>query len=391
MITLPQTARAFIDDVTKEPPLRFDQMITRASLDPACHLRSIDWTDTDFSGCDLRGFDFSMANICRCNFAGALIENARFDGAIVDVARPRARLDPQRTNLRAAKDWSTYIGTWRRVPTPPSDHHLPVGAIFQDAPFAPEMVVVPDGDFWMGSPDGSGGDQGDVAEPGRQEDEGPRHRVTVSRPFAVGRFAVTFEEWDLAQEHPEWRRHTGLKPRRPSDWKWGRGRRPVVDVSWNDARGYCRWLTAVTGKSYRLPTEAEWEYCCRAGATTPYTTGDTIGKEEAKFYPAEGTAAASGAGEGTAEVGSYPANAWGLYDVHGNVWEWCQDGWHDGYKGEPDGDRAWQNGAESGRRVLRGGSWNRSPQHLRSALRNSSNSDSRNRYFGFRIVRPLGP
>src|SRR5262245_22297868 len=230
MITLLQTARAFIDDVTKEPPLRFDQMIERARLNPACQLRAIDWTDTDFSGCDLRGFDFSMANISGCNFAGALIEGARFDGAIVDEARPQARLDHQRTNLRAAADWSACVGSWQRVAVPPSDEHLRVGSVFQDSPFAPEMVVVPGGEFLMGSPDGSGGDQGDLAEPGRQEDEGPRHRVAIPRKFAVGRFAVTFEEWDLAQEHPEWRRLAGLRPRRPFDSKWGRGRRPVIDV-----------------------------------------------------------------------------------------------------------------------------------------------------------------
>ncbi|HWE16532.1 MAG TPA: SUMF1/EgtB/PvdO family nonheme iron enzyme [Hyphomicrobiaceae bacterium] len=379
MITEPQAARAFVDDITKAPPLPFDQLIAKAKLDPACHLRLSDWAETDFSGCDLRGFDFSMANISRCNFAGALIENARFDGAIVDIACPRGRLDPQRTNLRTARDWSACVGAWRRVFSPPSDHHLQVGAIFQDAPFAPEMVVVPDGAFWMGSPDGSGGDQGNVAEPGRQEDEGPRHCVTITRRFAVGRFVVTFEEWDLAQEHPDWRRLSGLKPRRPFDSKWGRGRRPVVDVSWNDAQGYCRWLSAVTGKPYRLPRETEWEYCCRAGATTAYATGDTIGQGEAKFYPAEGTA----------EVGSYPANAWGLHDMHGNVWEWCHDVWRDGYM--PNDGPEGQGGAEGGRRVLRGGSWNRNPQLLRSALRNRSNSANRNRYFGFRIVRSLTP
>ena len=198
MTPVPRKARAFIDEITKEPPLRFDEMIARARLDPASHLRSVDWAETDFSSCDLRGFDFSQANIAGCDFADVLIENARFDGAIVDVARPYARINPKRTNLRAAKDWDTYAKAWRRAADPPPDDHLPVGAVFQDAPFGPEMVVVPEGEFWMGS---------DVAEPARHDDEGPRHRVTIARPFAVGRFAVTFEEWDWAQAHPEWQKH----------------------------------------------------------------------------------------------------------------------------------------------------------------------------------------
>ena len=303
-------------------------------------------------------------------------------------ARTRGRAD-----LRRATDWEIYTARWQRASILPRDDHLPIGAVFQDAPFAPEMVVVPAGDFCMGSPDGSGGDHGDAEEPGRFTDEGPQRPVNVPRPLAVGRFAITFEEWDAAQQHPEWAKHSGLKPRRPDDSNWGRGRRPVIDVSWDDAQAYCRWLTAVTGKPYRLPSEAEWEYCCRAGTETAYWWGPSISANQAN-YSGNPTHAAAPKGDDlgrTIPVNSFEANPWGLYQMHGNVWEWCQDEWHENYKGAPDNSSAWQSHASGGERIIRGGSWGDNSRDLRSADRGRSATANRLSNTGFRVVRTLSP
>ena len=285
-----------------------------------------------------------------------------------------------------------YVRNWKKDGEPPLREHLEPGAVFQDAPFGPEMVVVPAGDFWMGSPDGSGGDQGDAGEPEASYNEGPRHLVTIARPFAVGRFAVTFEEWDWAQAHPEWHRHSGLEPRRPDDRKWGRGRHPVIDVSWEDAQAYCRWLAAVTGKPYRLPSEAEWEYCCRAGTETPFWWGASISTGQANY---EGNFTYAGGREGeyrrrTVLIDSLEANPWGLYQVHGNVWEWCEDVWHDSYAGTPPDDGSpWLQDSDASRRMTRGGAWVSYPQNLRSASRIGFTTDDRNDILGFRVARTL--
>jgi formylglycine-generating enzyme required for sulfatase activity len=243
------------------------------------------------------------------------------------------------------------------------------------------MVVVPAGSFAMGTSHEEMAaltPTNDTEYLKSREYEGPKHPVTIARPFAVGRFVVTFEEWAWAQAHPDWRKHSGLKPRQPNDWNWGQGRRPVIDVSWDGAQAYCRWLKAVTGKPYRLPSEAEWEYCCRAGTTTAYSTGDAIMKEQAQFRA-----------EKTVEVGTFPANAWGLHDLHGNVWEWCHDEWHGNYEVAPDDGSARQIHEKGSRRVLRGGSWNHIPWYLRSANRFRSAADSQGSIIGFRVARTL--
>jgi formylglycine-generating enzyme required for sulfatase activity len=355
------------------------------------HLRYADWCGVDFAGSNLTGCDFTGALLVGCNFEGAEIKGARFDAARIDTASPYAEIDPNRTNLRAAKDWDAYAKGWQRAADLPSDDHLPVGAVFHDAPFAPEMVVVPAGTFWMGSPDGTGGDGGDVKEPGRSEYEGPRHLVTIARQFAIGRFAVTFDEWDWAQAHPDWRKHSELKPRQPDDETWGRERRPVINVRWDDAQTYCRWLTAVTGKPYRLPSEAEWEYCCRAGTETPFWWGASISPRQANY---NGNFTYGGGPKGeyrrrTMSVDSFEANPWGLYQVHGNVWEWCEDAWHDSYEGAPDDGSARERGAKGGSRVLRGGCWRSGPRDLRSAFRFRNTTVFRGYSLGFRVVRTL--
>jgi formylglycine-generating enzyme required for sulfatase activity len=240
-------------------------------------------------------------------------------------------------------------------------------AVFRDAPFAPELVVIPAGEFSMGSPEG---------EEGRHADEGPRHRVRIGRRFAIGRCPVTFEEYERFCE--------ATQREKPADQDWGRGRRPVINVAYGDARAYVAWLSLQTGKAYRLPSEAEWEYACRAGTTTRYSFGDSIAPKDANYSE-------SRLGR-TSEVGAYPANPWGLRDMHGNVWEWVEDDWHDSYEGAPDDGSAWKE-AESDspnrRFAARGGSWGSDPRGCRSACRSSDGAGDRDGDLGFRVARTL--
>jgi formylglycine-generating enzyme required for sulfatase activity len=232
----------------------------------------------------------------------------------------------------------------------------------------PEMVVIPAGSFLMGSP-------GD--EPERRDNE-RQHRVQIAYPFAIGRYAVTFEEYDA------FCRASGHE--KPNDRGWGRGRRPVINVSWEDAVAYAEWVSAETGQVYRLATEAEWEYACRAGMATAFWLGNQLTTEQANY---DGNYPYAGGPKGlyrekTVEVGSLPANSWGLYEVHGNVWEWCSD-WYGEY---PGGTTADPTGPTSGVvRVLRGGSWFRYGRHLRSACRLRVRPGFRNRHIAFRLAR----
>lgn len=227
------------------------------------------------------------------------------------------------------------------------------------------MVVIPAGSFLMGSPAGEGAD-----------DEHPQHRVTLAEPFALGKYEVTFEEYE---------RFASAKARKhPEDRGWGRGRRPVINVSWKDARDYAAWLSEQTGKRYRLPTEAEWEYAARAGSQTAYWWGQAIGK---------GNANCDGCGsqwddKQTAPVGSFKPNPWGLYDTAGNVWEWEQDCYHDSYQGAPEDGSAWEE-AGCPRRVIRGGSWSYPPGLVRSAGRRGVGPGYRGRGLGVRLAQDL--
>jgi formylglycine-generating enzyme required for sulfatase activity len=244
------------------------------------------------------------------------------------------------------------------VASPPET--LPPGTVFRDidAPWCPELVVIPPGEFLMGSPE---------VDWEAKDVEKPQHRVRIAYPLAVGRYPITFEEYDHFCEQ------TRRQP--PGAEVWGRGRRPVINVSWNDARAYVEWLAAEAGQSYRLLTEAEWEYACRAGTTTRYLWGDDISEDKANY-----------GGGRTSEVGSYPASPFGLYDMHGNVWEWVEDRWHDTYKGAPEDGAAWLQGNDS-RRVLRGGSWVSRLEFLRSAYRYRHGIDVRVSVVGFRVAR----
>jgi len=185
-------------------------------------------------------------------------------------------------------------------------------------------------------------------------------------------YEVTFAEWDACVDGG------GCGGHRPEDQGWGRGRRPVINVSWNDARSYVQWLADKTGKNYRLLTEAEWEYVARAGTTTAYWWGDAFDSSKANN------------GGATTEVNRYPPNTWGLHDVHGNVWEWVADCYKgDAYKTHknyPTMIGSWQDSCD---RVLRGGSWVDYPGDLRSAVRYGLNPDYRDLDVGFRVARTL--
>jgi formylglycine-generating enzyme required for sulfatase activity len=200
--------------------------------------------------------------------------------------------------------------------------------------------------------------------------------VTIGRRFAIGRYPVTFDEYDRFCE--------AKGQEKPADQGWGRARRPVINVRWDDAQAYVAWLSQETGKTYQLPSEAEWEYSCRAGTTTRYSFGDAITPENANYDD-------SGLGR-TSEVGAYPANTWKIHDMHGNVWEWMEDDWHENYQSAPVDGSAWKD-RDTGRNprlsVLRGGSWVIESGLCRSAYRGGDVTDFRVDNIGFRVVRTL--
>jgi formylglycine-generating enzyme required for sulfatase activity len=233
----------------------------------------------------------------------------------------------------------------------------------------PVMIVVPAGTFSMGSPEN---------EADRQISEGPQHEVTIAEPLAVSRFEATFEEWDACVA-------AAACPDAPAVWR--RGPMPVINVSWVDAKKYAAWLVKLTGRPYRLLSEAEWEYGARAGAKTRYSWGDE---------PGAGNANCDGCGsqwdlKQSAPAGSFKPNAFGLYDMHGNVWEWVEDRWHENYVGAPTDGSAWLQGGEPVFRVVRGGSWRNESEQLRAAVRERRNINVRFDTLGFRVARTLKP
>ena len=239
------------------------------------------------------------------------------------------------------------------------------GERFRDCSACPEVVVVPAGSFRMGSPAGEAGRDGDEAE----------RRVTIRDAFAVGVREVTFAEWDACASAG------GCGGYRPPDGGWGRGRQPVINVSWDDAQSYVAWLSRKTGAEYRLLTEAEWEYAARAGTTTPFHTGATIATGQANY---DGRAQPYGPGVPgpyrghPIAAGSLARNRFGLYDVHGNVAEMVADCYDAG-----------GSGSSCTRRVVRGGSWASAPRLLRSAYRSWCAPTLRSPQTGLRIARHL--
>jgi formylglycine-generating enzyme required for sulfatase activity len=252
------------------------------------------------------------------------------------------------------------------------------------------MVLIQTGRFQMGSPEherriamAAGSQKNWIAR------ETPQHWVGIERPFAMGRYPVTVGEWRAFAQASAW------QPAGEVDWAAPgfpqTDDHPVVGVTWFDALQYVAWLSAATGKRYRLPSEAEWEYACRAGTRTAFNTGDTIATTQANF---DGTFTYNGGprGEfrhGTTKVDTFAPNAWGLHDMHGNVWEWVQDVVHENYDGAPGDGSAWETGGDQVRRILRGGSWLYNPRYLRSALRNGFSAVLSNDIVGLRVVREL--
>ena len=239
----------------------------------------------------------------------------------------------------------------------------------------PEMVVLPPGEFLMGSPED---------EPQRYPDEGPQHPVTIGS-FALSKSEVTFDDYD------RFARATGREL--PWDGGLGRGLRPVINVSWEDATAYAQWLSERSGHAYRLPSEAEWEYAARAGTTTPFSTGDCITTDQANYDGTEDyndcSAKTGDYRRQTLPAGSLPANPWGLHELHGNVFEWVQDCWHENYRDAPRDGTPWlePDGGDCIRRVIRGGAWNIYPRGLRSASRNRGSARAAWDFLGFRVAR----
>ncbi len=238
-----------------------------------------------------------------------------------------------------------------------------------------EMVSIPGGTFGMGSPN---------SESGRYDSESPQHWVTV-QPFFMGKYAVTQAQWKAVAALPKV--NCDLNPD-PSRFKGAN--RPVENVSWDDAIEFCARLSKKTGRDYRLPSEAEWEYACRAGTTTPFHFGETITTDLAN-YDGKHTYASAPKGvyrRQTTDVGSFPPNTFGLYDMHGNVWEWCADPWHANYSGAPSDGSVWSSGGNENRRyrLQRGGSWYVYPRNCRAAFRDWVGPDFRIGNIGFRAV-----
>jgi formylglycine-generating enzyme required for sulfatase activity len=242
-----------------------------------------------------------------------------------------------------------------------------------ESDLCPWLARLPAGSFTMGSP---------ANELERREDEGPQHKVTL-RSFAIGVYEVTFEQYDACVA-------AKACSTEADDNRWGRGKRPVINVEYDDGEQFARWLSKKTGKVYRLPSEAEWEYAARAGTQTVFTFGDKLDPSNTN-YAANFTYNGSVKGKGrdqTLPVGSLLPNAWGLHDVHGNVLEWVIDCPHDDYKGAPKDGKPWVKDCAEPRHMLRGGSWYDNPVYSRSAFRGGISAGNATA-MGFRVVREL--
>jgi formylglycine-generating enzyme required for sulfatase activity len=277
--------------------------------------------------------------------------------------------DYLRARLRWDRTIRPYVTAWvvPYVLTAEREHALHVAESFREcAKDCPEMIVVPAGGFTMGSPDG---------QEGHDKNEGPQHRVIFKYPFAVSKLEVTFDDWDACVAF-------GDCPR-VSDSGWGHGQHPVIHVTWDDAETYVRWIAMVTGKPYRMLSEAEWEYAARAGVSTSFSFGDDpaacddyawfVGNSEQHTHPG----------------GLKKANGFGLYDVHGNVWEWTADCYHPSYDGAPTDGSAWMDERSDCIGIARGGGWNSEPRSRATATRLPLPHYSQNYDIGFRLARTL--
>ncbi len=231
-----------------------------------------------------------------------------------------------------------------------------------------DMIYIPGGTFLMGSP---------KTEKDRYSSESPQHKVTIA-PFYMGKYPVTQLQWQAVMGN------------NPSKFKGKK--RPVENISWDFAIKFCQKVSELTGKPYRLPSEAEWEYACRAGTTTPFYFGETITTDLANYdgYYSYAKGPMGKYREQTTDVGIFPPNAFGLYDMLGNVWEWCADPWHDNYEGAPIDGSVWAQGGDTSYRLLRGGSWFNSPSFCRCANHTRSTPDLRHEVLSLRAAKSIG-
>jgi formylglycine-generating enzyme required for sulfatase activity len=241
-----------------------------------------------------------------------------------------------------------------------------------------KMVRIMGGEFEMGSP---------LGEKERFQSEDPQHSVTLES-FFLGQMPVTQAQWKVVAGWPKLR--VALNPTRSH---FNGANRPVEQVTWEEAMEFCQRLSKRSQRTYTLPSEAHWEYACRAGSTTPFAFGETLTPELANYDGnyTYGTGPKGAYRKETTDVGRFPANAWGLHDMHGNVWEWCLDHWEGTYQGAPSDGRAWLSAGAEQRRLLRGGSWYAPPRNCRSASRYRRPPSPRNASIGFRLcVSPPG-
>jgi formylglycine-generating enzyme required for sulfatase activity len=293
-------------------------------------------------------------------------DKTRFQQLASEEQARAAELSRQLTNLQtkaqSAKEQTAQVK--KEVEARPFRDKLKGGGQ------GPEMIILAAGNFLMGSPQ---------TESGRYGSEGPQHSVTISRPFALSINEITFAEYDA------FAKATGRQL--PNDKGWGRDDRPVIYVSWEDATAYAAWLSEQTEQQYRLPTEAEWEYAGRAGSATMYSFGDGASQLHEYAWYRENSESKSH------PVRKRKPNAWGLYDMHGNVYEWVEDDWHDDYEGAPPDGKAWKDEPKGADRVIRGGSWYSVALLCRAANRNDGSPGNRDFRVGFRLARSvaLGP
>jgi formylglycine-generating enzyme required for sulfatase activity len=367
-----------IQAIESSPSDRLDDLVHAAGIDPLTDLRYGDWHGFDLSGAELRGFNLTGADL-----SGAIFDNAHIAGAIFD----RATYDL--ASLRRAADFDAFFKQECCRPAAsqrlPPDRRLREFSILRDTPLCPELVVMPSGEFLMGS-DESEAQLTEVDKAWSDEivaGQGKR-LMRIVRRFALGRYPVTFEEYELfLMSSQEKRKRSTGEATDPHNW--GRGRYPVINVSWNDARAYCDWLNERTGLpkefGYRLPSEAEWEYACRAGTTTLRWWGD-------EWDPAYANGIISYDGGKTNPVNHYKPNLWGLHDMIGNIWEWCADQFADNILKLPlDGIPNTLSRQKA--YTIRGGSYDAVPRNLRCAIRNRNFFDARDITLGFRVARTL--
>jgi formylglycine-generating enzyme required for sulfatase activity len=292
-----------------------------------------------------------------------LAVGAYFAPAIWRFSQQFLPADQQPNAVAAPVDTGSLNGDEQPViDTLPQTPTYTAGHTFSDCPSCPEMVVLPGGIFVMGSP---------ASETGRGRDEGPQREVSMS-PFAIGKYEITFAQWDSCLAGG------GCNGFSPPDNGWGRGSRPVTGVSWNDVQSYLDWLNQQAGGlRYRLASEAEWEYAARAGAADAYAFGPRVTATQATFRARQ-----------TTPVGEHDANAWALFDMHGNVGEWVEDCYVANYNAAPiDGAAVQANNCA--RHVYRGGGFSDQAQILRAAARQSAPADRRVATIGFRVARTL--